>query len=208
MKSIKAMKLYTNEPEPLRTKKGIRFYFEYKNVGKDTVDDFPAQILMGNAVRSVSLPGVEPDQTRVVEMLLTNSISDEVSTVGVRLGPEDDNAIIESFSWIGRIELSVDTLKRYEAMDTHQDFYYRVYIHNKGTKRARNVHVLIEKDNEFYGDIVIEDLAPKKSIPINMGFDKRLEGLFKIGVTARIANQKHLSSSRSYHIELNNGQET
>tara|TARA_Y100000588_G_scaffold367874_1_gene435111 strand:- start:9 stop:635 length:627 start_codon:yes stop_codon:yes gene_type:complete len=208
MKWIKPIKLYTDETQPLRTKEGIRFYFEYKNIGKESVGDFPAEILMGDAVRSVSLPGLGPDQSKVVEMLLTNSISDEVSTVGVRLGPDDDSTIIESFSWIGRIELYVDELKRYDFKDTKEDFFYRVYIHNKGTKRARKVHVIIEKDNEFYGDVFIDELGPKKSMPINIGFDKRLEGLFKIGVTAHIAKQKHISASRSYHIELSKDQET
>lgn len=207
MKSIKPMKLYTDEPQPLRTKEGIRFYFEYKNIGDETIEAFPADILMGDAVRSVSLPGLEPNQTKVIEMLLTNSISDEVSTVGVRIGSEEGRSIVESFSWIGRIELFVDELKRYQVMDTVEDYYYRVHVHNKGTKRAKNIHVLIEKDNEFYGDIIIDELAPKKSMPINMGFDKRLEGLFKISVTAQISNQKHLNASRSYHIELAKEQE-
>jgi len=207
MKSIKPLKFYTEIPQPLRTKESIRFFFEYKNVGDQTVEDVPAEILMGKSVRSVSLPGLEPNQIKTVEMLLTNNISDELTTVGVRLGPEKENEIMNSFSWIGRIELKIDELKRYQVMDTLEDYYYRVHVHNKGTKRARNIVVKIEKDNAYYGEIVIEELAPKKTMPINMGFDKRLNGVFKINVSAHIGNQKHLSASRSFHIELSKDQE-
>lgn len=207
MKSIKLMDFYTETDEPLLTKEGIKFYFEYMNDGDEDVESIPAEIVMGDVVRSVSLPGLSPNQKKRIEMVLTNNISDEVEAVGVRLGPKPEEEIMKCFSWIGKIDLQIDELKRYKPLDTANDIFYRAFIHNKGTKRAQNIKVSIEKDNKFYGEINIEQLAQKSAMPINIGFSRKYEGLFKVTLNAKPMLKGQQSTSRSFHVEMTSGQE-
>ncbi len=207
MKSIRPMKFYTETDEPLSTKKGIRFYFEYMNNGDEAVNKVPAEIFMGSSIRTVNLPGLSPNERKTVEMVLTNNISDEVNVVGVRLGSEPENKIVKRFSWIGKIDLQIDELKRYEVMDTADDRFYRAFIHNKGTKRAKDIQVSIEKDNKFYGKIVMDELAPKSAMPINVGFSKKHKGLFKLTLNAKAMLKGNQSTSRSFHVEMTPEQE-
>lgn len=202
MKSIKPVKFYTETDEPLLTKENIRFYFEYKNSGDEAVESVPAEIIMGDMVRAVSLPGLDPEESKVIEMVLTNNMSDEVKAVGVRVGPNPEDEILRSFSWMGKVDLHISDLKHYEVMDTDKEAFYRFHVDNKGTKRAFDVEVTIEKDNEHYGHTVIKELAPKTSTPINIGMNRKLKGLFKIAVNAQVKMKGQTSASRTFHVEM------
>jgi len=203
MKNIKPIDFYTESDEPLMTREGIRFFFKYKNIGTEEVEKVKAEILMGKAIRNVSLPGIAPQEEKTVEMVLTNNISDELSEVGVRLGTEPEDGIMKTYKWYGKVDIQIGELERFEDKDTDTEVFYQMLIHNKGTRRAHNIQITIEKDNEHYGEIYIPELAPKTSSPVNLALKKSLEGLYKISVMARIFRKSQLSASRSFHIQIN-----
>jgi hypothetical protein len=202
MKDIIALDFYTEVEEPLMTQHEVRFFFKYENVGESDVEAIPAEIIMGDIARPVTLPGVSPNETKVVEMVLTNNISDELSVVGVRLGPDPDQAVLKKFSWMGTVDLQVGNLKRFKAKDTEREVFYKVYIHNKGTRRAKDVSIIIEKDNDFYGSVDIGILAAKTSKNINLGMDRRKNGLFKLTVSAKAKSSTSTIASRSFHVQV------
>lgn len=202
MKSIRPLDFYTKADEPLQTQKGIRFYFEYKNDGDENVKSIPAEIVMGDIVRRVNLPGLSPGQKKTVEMVLTNNISEDIEAVGVRLGDGEDGQIMKSFSWMGQIDLRIDALDRYEVMDNSKDVYFRALLHNKGTKTARKIKISIERDNKFYGDLTLDELAPKTAMPVNVAFDRRSKGFFKIKILAKTMNRVGETVSRTFHVQL------
>lgn len=206
MKSIRPLDFYTKADEPLQTQKGIRFYFEYKNDGDEDVKTIPAEIVMGDIVRSVKLPGLSPGEKKTVEMILTNNISEDINAVGVRLGNGQDGEIMKAFSWMGKIDLRIDALNRYEVMDNSKDIYFRALLHNKGTKTAKKINISIERDNKFYGDLTLDELAPKTAMPVNVAFDRRSKGFFKIKILAKSMNRVGETVSRTFHVEL--GDET
>ncbi len=201
MKDIRALDFYTETEQPLMTQQEVRFFFKYENAGDESVDKVPAEIIMGDIARPVTLPGLDPGEVKTVEMLLTNNISDELSSVGVRLGAEPHQEALRDFTWMGNVELQIGKLKRYKVKDSEREIYYKVYIHNRGTRRARGIEIMIEKDNDFYGSIEIGDLAPKTSKNINLGVDRNKQGLFKITVLAK-ASSGNFSASRSFHIQI------
>ncbi len=202
MSRIEPLEFYTKEIQPLQTKVGVRFHFKYKNTSKENIDAFDALIIMGDATRKVTLPGAKPQESRTVDMVLTNDMSDEICAVGVRVGSENPLEVIEKFSYMGSADIKIGELDRFSKNDTAQKVFYQVYIHNKGTRHAKQVQVRIEKDNIFYGELQIPKIAPKTSVPVNVGINKSLEGLIKINVSANVLMKNHLKANRSFHLSL------
>ena len=204
---IKPTNLYTKIDGPLMTKEGIRFYLEYVNDSDEKVESVPAEVIMGNVVRNVMLPGISPGEKKTVEMILTNNISDNNLSVGVRLGADPVHEIMREFLWIGKVDLGISDLKRFDEMDSEKEKFYRIFLQNNGTKIAKRIKVVIEKDNVVYGQVEIKELRPKSVMPINVGFDKKQGGLFKITLTAKPMHKSLESVSKSFHVELTSDQE-
>jgi len=202
MSTIKLLEFYTEIKEPLMTNEGIRFFLKYQNVSSESIKHTDVEIIMGTVIRPVSIPGLDSQEIKTVEMILTNNISDELKEVGVRLIGNPNDSIINKYQWIGQSNVQIGELERHEEMDTETERYYQVIIHNKGTRRAQDTQIVIEKDNEYYGDILIPELAPKISTPVNLALLSKKEGLFKLGITARKLKQNKMLASRSFHIQI------
>lgn len=137
---IWVIRFYTEKPDPLPTQKPIPFVLEYKNGGKHRIDPVYAKVLLGSEVQTIRLPGIRPGRTNRLVLHLTNSISEKIESVGIRISEKDIlPGAMKGYTWRGKVDKA--SMNNSIVSMEKQPVYY-----NQEDARWRNTMFSIRND--------------------------------------------------------------